>query len=168
MHELQLHSIATSVGCKPPAPFCVCMTSYYAKILYELVDLSPCMSQDLVSSSPSTDSHLEHSLVHMQASLIDDEKPAETRHANTAAWLAAAQHSSAPAAGGLRNATGEYNCFLNVVIQCLWHCGCLRQAVMMWPKEVYQVKYPPFEPSSHLHQVSQQFAPSIIKHLQQI
>lgn len=26
-------------------------------------------------------------------------------------------------AAGLANATGEYNCFLNVVIQCLWHCS---------------------------------------------
>ena len=23
---------------------------------------------------------------------------------------------------GLQNQIGEYNCFLNVVIQCLWHC----------------------------------------------
>ena len=23
---------------------------------------------------------------------------------------------------GLQNLIGEYNCFLNVVVQCLWHC----------------------------------------------
>ena len=23
---------------------------------------------------------------------------------------------------GLQNQIGEYNCFLNVVVQCLWHC----------------------------------------------
>lgn len=28
----------------------------------------------------------------------------------------------AVAAPGLQNMIGEYNCFLNVVVQCLWHC----------------------------------------------
>jgi ubiquitin C-terminal hydrolase len=26
------------------------------------------------------------------------------------------------AAPGLQNQAGEYNCFLNAIIQCLWHC----------------------------------------------
>ena len=30
---------------------------------------------------------------------------------------------------GLRNETGEYNCFLNVIIQCLWRCAEFRQQV---------------------------------------
>ena len=30
---------------------------------------------------------------------------------------------------GLRNETGEYNCFLNVIIQCLWRCADFRQQV---------------------------------------
>ena len=30
---------------------------------------------------------------------------------------------------GLANAVGEYNCFLNVVIQCLWYCQEFRQQV---------------------------------------
>ena len=30
---------------------------------------------------------------------------------------------------GLRNETGEYNCFLNVIIQCLWRCTTFRQQV---------------------------------------
>ncbi len=29
---------------------------------------------------------------------------------------------------GLQNAIGEYNCFLNVIIQCLWHCASFRGA----------------------------------------
>ncbi|PSC67694.1 Inactive ubiquitin carboxyl-terminal hydrolase 54 isoform A [Micractinium conductrix] len=33
---------------------------------------------------------------------------------------------------GLRNETGEYNCFLNVIIQCLWRCADFRQQVMEW------------------------------------
>ncbi len=28
---------------------------------------------------------------------------------------------------GLRNETGEYNCFLNVIVQCLWRCADFRQ-----------------------------------------
>ncbi|KAL4421489.1 hypothetical protein ABPG75_010780 [Micractinium tetrahymenae] len=48
--------------------------------------------------------------------------------------LAAAGVPRAPAAGGgslglagLRNEAGEYNCFLNVIIQCLWRCADFRQ-----------------------------------------
>ena len=48
-----------------------------------------------------------------------------------------------PAAGaadvampGLRNETGEYNCFLNVIIQCLWHCSDFRAAIMALPPDM--------------------------------
>ena len=30
---------------------------------------------------------------------------------------------------GLRTETGEYNCFLNAVVQCVWHCAAFRQQV---------------------------------------
>ncbi len=30
---------------------------------------------------------------------------------------------------GMRNETGEYNCFINVIIQCLWRCAEFRQQV---------------------------------------
>ena len=30
---------------------------------------------------------------------------------------------------GLRNEVGEYNCFLNVIIQCLWRCDDFRRQV---------------------------------------
>ncbi len=33
------------------------------------------------------------------------------------------------AATGLSNEAGEYNCFLNVIIQCLWHCADFRAQV---------------------------------------
>lgn len=45
---------------------------------------------------------------------------------------------SSAAAPGLTNEIGEYNCFLNVVVQCLWHCSEFRAAVMSWPPEIYQ------------------------------
>lgn len=32
---------------------------------------------------------------------------------------------------GLANATGEYNCFLNVVVQCLWNCLDFKQKLRM-------------------------------------
>ena len=39
-------------------------------------------------------------------------------------------HVGLAAAGtGLTNEAGEYNCFLNVIIQCLWHCSDFRAQV---------------------------------------
>ncbi|KAL4450739.1 hypothetical protein ABPG77_001095 [Micractinium sp. CCAP 211/92] len=37
---------------------------------------------------------------------------------------------------GLRNEAGEYNCFLNVIVQCLWRCADFRQQVASWGPEV--------------------------------
>ncbi len=31
---------------------------------------------------------------------------------------------------GLQNQTGEYNCFLNVIVQCLWHCRSFRSGLL--------------------------------------
>ncbi|KAK9809101.1 hypothetical protein WJX72_009369 [[Myrmecia] bisecta] len=39
---------------------------------------------------------------------------------------------------GLQNATGEYNCFLNVIIQCLWHCSDFRDRLMQWDPQLAQ------------------------------
>ncbi|KAK9808880.1 hypothetical protein WJX72_005660 [[Myrmecia] bisecta] len=39
---------------------------------------------------------------------------------------------------GLQNAAGEYNCFLNVIIQCLWHCTDFRERLMCWGPELVQ------------------------------
>ena len=30
----------------------------------------------------------------------------------------------------LQNETGEYNCFLNVVVQCLWRCAAFRSGLL--------------------------------------
>ena len=35
---------------------------------------------------------------------------------------AGAAGNAGDAASGLQNLIGEYNCFLNVILQCLWHC----------------------------------------------
>ena len=75
----------------------------------------------------------------IQASLADAAATAASRHA--AAWqqLPPAQHAPAAssAAGGgdelalpgLRNEAGEYNCFLNAIVQCLWRCAEFRAQV---------------------------------------
>ncbi len=47
--------------------------------------------------------------------------------------------SSTQLAAGLQNSAGELNCFLNVILQCLWHCSCFRTAVMAWHSSVYEV-----------------------------
>jgi hypothetical protein len=44
------------------------------------------------------------------------------------AWGVGAQLVPAGATG-LSNEAGEYNCFLNVIIQCLWHCADFRAQV---------------------------------------
>lgn len=36
---------------------------------------------------------------------------------------------AAMATPGLQNEAGEYNCFLNAIIQCLWRCPDFRQQV---------------------------------------
>ncbi|KAK9830629.1 hypothetical protein WJX81_006901 [Elliptochloris bilobata] len=41
-----------------------------------------------------------------------------------------ALHGLAAAAPRLQNETGEYNCFLNVVVQCLWHCAAFREGFL--------------------------------------
>ena len=46
---------------------------------------------------------------------------------------AAAEDLRAP---GLTNEAGEYNCFLNVIIQCLWRCADFRTAALAWPPAV--------------------------------
>lgn len=76
----------------------------------------------------------------MQASL--EETQSEQKQTAYAAELLRQGASHEPATTstmGLRNATGEYNCFLNVIIQCMWHCHVFRQAVMSWDAAAYQV-----------------------------
>ena len=63
---------------------------------------------------------------------------------STGAWPPVASAGPAAAAGsrplpaaGLSNEAGDYNCFLNVIIQCLWHCTEFRAAVLAWPPEFH-------------------------------
>ena len=64
------------------------------------------------------------------------------------------------ASPGLQNLTGEYNCFLNVVVQCLWHCRAFHKGFMGLPLPVVQVcsihaqlhvhRYPSVRPQLHM------------------
>ena len=112
--------------------------------------------QQEVWPSPGQDQEEAELAAALEASLRDQAMLEESRAASVAA--AAAEWSSysamrspsdaAAAAGstaesslatpGLANELGEYNCFLNVVIQCLWHCSEFRAAVMAWSPEIYQ------------------------------
>ena len=47
--------------------------------------------------------------------------------------------TSLAAGPGLQNLTGEYNCFLNVVVQCLWHCRAFHKGFMGLPLPIVQV-----------------------------
>ncbi len=54
--------------------------------------------------------------------------------------VSSAQSESGSAAGpGLQNDPGEYNCFLNVIVQCLWHCTAFRDAFLNLPRKVVKV-----------------------------
>jgi len=85
----------------------------------------------------------------MQAILAEEYCSVQTPQPTAAAvsdlpWQAASQQNyqsenSSQLAAGLQNSAGEFNCFLNVIIQCLWYCSCFRTAVMAWPPSVYQV-----------------------------
>lgn len=44
--------------------------------------------------------------------------------------LARLENSEITAGVGLMNGIGEYNCFLNVIIQCLWHLTNFRHAML--------------------------------------
>lgn len=54
-----------------------------------------------------------------------------------------AQTGLAAAAPGLQNQTGEYNCFLNVVVQCLWHCVAFRNGFLALGDDHLQARPPP-------------------------
>ena len=84
------------------------------------------------------------SLLHLplQASIQDVSRPQEARQQALQAVQAVAEGLAVVPATGLRNATGEYNCFLNVIIQCLWHCGCFRRRIQSWQPDMYQVRPP--------------------------
>ena len=46
---------------------------------------------------------------------------------------ASTKGTAAVARPGLQNEAGEYNCFLNVIIQCLWHCSAFRARLLSCP-----------------------------------
>ena len=50
---------------------------------------------------------------------------------------------------GLRNESGEYNCFLNAVVQCLWRCRAIRAGLLALQPTAVQVGPPamPHTPS---------------------
>ena len=52
---------------------------------------------------------------------------------------ARASADAATAGPGLQNDPGEYNCFLNVIVQCLWHCTAFRDAFLSLPRKVVKV-----------------------------
>ena len=85
----------------------------------------------------------------LQASLAEAQETQRLQHAKQ--WAASPpqapgqqqqqqpqQPAEGPAGGGgelalagpgLANAVGEYNCFLNVIVQCLWYCAEFREQV---------------------------------------
>ena len=51
--------------------------------------------------------------------------------------------AEAPGVGPrLQNETGEYNCFLNAIAQCLWHCASFRESLLAWLQASQQARRP--------------------------
>ena len=69
----------------------------------------------------------------LQASMADAKAATARAQQLGSGWQqpqgAARQWGTELALAGLRNETGDYNCFLNVIIQCLWRCADFRQQV---------------------------------------
>lgn len=42
----------------------------------------------------------------------------------------------------LQNKAGEYNCFLNAVVQCLWHCTAFKEGLLRLPADALQARGP--------------------------
>lgn len=77
-----------------------------------------------------------------QASLEETQsEQKQTAYANELMRRGASDEAASSSTMGLRNATGEYNCFLNVIIQCLWHCRVFRQSVMDWHPAAFEVTF---------------------------
>jgi len=60
-------------------------------------------------------------------------QPAPAAGARLAA--ASTKGAAAVARPGLQNEAGECNCFLNVIIQCLWHCSAFRARLLSCPPQ---------------------------------
>ena len=121
-----------------------------------LPHLYPAPSADSTNDFPSANVYYsEHGMPDSASSLGAPAVPAEDDYSSmladlgiasegsTSTWRNAVMHSVDDEIGrmvapGLVNKAGEYNCFLNVVIQCLWHCNEFRSRVMTWHPAVYQ------------------------------
>ena len=159
MSQGQLHAVGphyfTLICCQvqllfwfPKLTLMVCTT--YASSLFSKCNISVILKCLLVLwelvcqgsvCTPFSTQALSHPNMSLQASLVMA-KAAGSGHAGTTgkSWLSVAQRGSGQHGAGLRNATRENNCFLNVIVQCLWRCDSFRNAVMRWPQAVYQVR----------------------------
>lgn len=65
-----------------------------------------------------------------QNSLVETGPPTGHRHRDTGPGLASIGQGEYVATPGLQNEYKEYNCFLNVIVQCLWHCRTFLEPVL--------------------------------------
>ena len=79
--------------------------------------------------------------------MADFNAPPQRRHPLSAGARAEQREGSAhgasaaaPNEAGLQNETGEYNCFLNAVVQCLWHCAAFKDGLLRLPVGALRVR----------------------------
>lgn len=77
-------------------------------------------------------------LWHMQESM-KEQLALSSQQQQLDSYRAATSSNVVSHAAGLHNQTGEYNCFLNVIVQCLWSLEGFCEQIMEWPRAVYQV-----------------------------
>ena len=87
--------------------------------------------------------HLQASLQTENMALAQQQQQQLDMFNSNRPQTSASSNGTSAGGAGLRNATGEYNCFLNVIIQCLWRCQAFRKQIMQWDPQVYQVIHAP-------------------------
>ncbi|CAL8470323.1 g9865 [Coccomyxa elongata] len=97
--------------------------------------LVPHQTDEEQSESEEDDEEEEELNAAIQASLQDQHTQQGLGVMQEAAMMedGASQHLALVAhvpTPGLQNLTGEYNCFLNVIVQCLWHCMAFRSGML--------------------------------------
>lgn len=76
----------------------------------------------------------------VQASLVDQKAQQHLGPHQQTAPASGRPAVSDVATPGLQNQTGEYNCFLNVIVQCLWHCHEFRKGLLCLGPQLLQAR----------------------------
>ena len=109
-----MHSLSTALAKSRQALACTCTKSTHV-LCGHVIEGCRCLTRPA------------HWAQLLQASLEPSARPPREAPEGAEGY---ASGDAAVAASGLQNLIGEYNCFLNVILQCLWHCREFQHAFM--------------------------------------